>query len=93
MKRKLGALLGAVLLLASLTACGKNIDPEAVNAQQVKGTRDLWWFCHGTTLIYFERYNGDDEYEAFFAFGCNPDGTMADAFVDPTREGQGNGEK
>jgi hypothetical protein len=80
------------LSLVGLTACGKEIDVKATNAKLVPGTNDLWYMCHKTTLIYFEKYNGDDSYEAFFAWGCNPDGTMADAFIDPTREGQGNQE-
>lgn len=91
--KKIVAVIGALVLVLGLSACGKEIDVQKTGAQQVQGTDDLWWFCHGTTLIYVEKYSGDDQYEAFFAFGCNPDGTMADAFVDPTREAQGNGEK
>lgn len=89
MKRVVAAAL-AVGLVFGLGACGKEIDVQVTKAKQVPGTDDLWYFCHNTTLIYVEKYNGDDSYEAFFAWGCNPDGTMADAFIDPTREGQGN---
>lgn len=90
-KSVVGVTLGLALL--GLTACGKNVDIEQTRAQQVQGTRDLWWFCHGTTLIYFERYNGDDEYEAFFAWGCTEDGKLAKGWPESNAEGQGNGEK
>lgn len=77
MKKVVVALLLG-LSLVSLTAC-KEIDVEATNATKVKGTDDLWWFCDGTTLIYVEKHQGDDEYIAFFSWGCDEKGT-------PTRE-------
>lgn len=90
--RKLAATLIAAALVVSLSACGREVDTSAVNAHRVNGTGDLWWFCNESTLIYLTKRNGEDEYEAFFAFGCNPDGTMAYTF-NPTDEAQGNGEK
>lgn len=69
-------IVGAVLLALtaiSLTAC-KEIDVEATNATKVTGTDDLWWFCDGTTLIYVEKHSGDDEYIAFFSWGCDDKG-------------------
>ena len=77
MKKVVVALLLG-LSLVSLTAC-KEIDVEATNATKVKGTDDLWWFCDGTTLIYVEKHQGDDEYIAFFSWGCDEKGT-------PTKE-------
>lgn len=91
MKRKLAVLAAVVALLA--TGCGKNVDLHEAKAKQVPGTRDLWYFCHQTTLVYFERYNGDDEYEAFFAWGCTPEGELAKGWPENTAEGQSNGEK
>ena len=91
MKRAV-AIIGAVVLALGLSAC-KEIDVSKTGAQPVKGTDDLWWFCDGTTLIYVEKYNGDDSYEAFFAWGCNPDGTRTTGFPDFISEGQGNQEE
>jgi hypothetical protein len=92
MKRKLAALGTAVFALLVLAGC-KEIDVSKTGAKQVQGTDDLWWFCDGTTLIYVEKYNGDDSYEAFFAWGCNPDGSRTTGFPDLTSEGQGNQEE
>jgi hypothetical protein len=93
MKTRLIGIVLAALAAFSLTGCAKHVDIQKANAKLVPGTTSLYYMCHGTTLIYFESMTGEDEYEAFFAWGCNPDGTMADAFIDPTREAQGNGEK
>lgn len=71
--RIIGAVLVAIAAL-SLTACGKEVDVKEVGATKVKGTQDLWWFCDGTTLIYIEKWQGDDEYVAFFSWGCTEQG-------------------
>lgn len=68
-----GLVLGAVALLA-LTGC-KEVDKTVAGAQIVKGTDNLYWFCDGSTLIYFEDVaGGDDEYVALFSWGCDPQG-------------------
>jgi hypothetical protein len=64
-------LIGVALL--GLTAC-KEIDVVETGAVKVKGTDDLWWFCDGSTLIYVEKHGGDDEYIAFFSWGCDDKG-------------------
>jgi hypothetical protein len=64
-------LIGVALL--GLTAC-KEIDVVETGAVKVKGTDDLWWFCNGSTLIYVEKHDGDDEYIAFFSWGCDDQG-------------------
>jgi hypothetical protein len=62
------------LSLVGLTAC-KEVDIQKANATLVTGTDSLYWFCDGTTLIYFEDVDGsDDEYVAFFSWGCDPQG-------------------
>lgn len=68
---KAAILVGVSLL--GLTAC-KEIDVVETGAVKVKGTDDLWWFCDGTTLIYVEKHDGDDEYIAFFSWGCDDKG-------------------
>jgi hypothetical protein len=74
----------------SLTACGKEVDKNITKATKVNGTYNLYWFCDGTTLIYFEdSAGGDDEYVALFSWGCTEKG-------EPTKElpgtlGDGNG--
>lgn len=93
MRKPIALAVAAVAVVLGLGACGKQVDIEKADAKLVPGTAGLYWFCHATTLVYFENYGAEDSYEAFFAFGCNPDGTMADAFVDPTREAQGDGDK
>lgn len=67
----IAAVLG--LSLIGLSAC-KEIDVVETGAVKVKGTDDLWWFCDGTTLIYVEKHGGDDEYIAFFSWGCDEKG-------------------
>ena len=88
--RKLTAALIVALAAVSLTACGKEVDKQVTQSTKVKGTYNLYWFCDGTTLIYFEDNSaGDDEYVALFSWGCDDKGV-------PTRElpgtlGDGNG--
>lgn len=90
MKKKIGAVILAVALTFGLSACGKEIDKNIVGATKVQGTYNLWWFCEGSTLIYFEDNSGsDDEYVSFFSWGCDDKGL-------PTKElpgviGDGNG--
>lgn len=95
-QRKTKNVIGGIVLSAALTvtgACGKEIDIAKTGAQQVPGTSDLWWFCHETTLIYIEKYEGsEDSYEAFFANGCTPNGKIS-VWSDFQSEGQGNEEK
>jgi len=77
-KRVIAAILIAVAALG-LSAC-KEVDVQEANATKVKGTNNLYWFCDGSTLIYFEKVSGsDDEYVAFFSWGCDQKGT-------PTKE-------
>ncbi len=62
----------AVLLISTLflSAC-KEVDQDAVNAQKVHGTDNLYWFCDGDMLIVFEDVSGnDDEYEGMWLGGC-----------------------
>lgn len=92
MKKSVIALMVALTVLG-VSGCGKEIDVATVNAKQVPGTNNLWYFCHETTLIYIEKVTGDDSYEAFFAWGCTPDGKLAKGWPESTAEGQGNGEK
>jgi len=72
--RKFTAAVMIGIMAVSLTACGKEVDLKKVNATKVAGTEDLWWFCDGTTLIYIEKWQGDDEYVAFFSWGCDDKG-------------------
>lgn len=85
--------IAAVLIATiglSLTSCGKEVDKQATQSTKVEGTYNLYWFCDGTTLIYFEDVSaGDDEYVALFSWGCDEKGV-------PTKElpgtlGDGNG--
>lgn len=76
-KSIVGAILIAVTALG-LSGC-KEIDVQKTKATKVTGTDDLWWFCDGSTLIYVEKQQGDDEYIAFFSWGCDAKGT-------PTKE-------
>lgn len=79
MKRLVAVLMIAVAGL-SLTACGVEIDKKETKAVKVTGTHNLYWFCNGTTLIYFEdNSTGDDEYVALFSWGCDEKGV-------PTKE-------
>lgn len=74
MKRLVVALLAGILSV-TLTGCGKEIDKAVTKSTKVEGTYNLWWFCDGTTLIYWEdNPSGDDEYEAFFSWGCDEKG-------------------
>lgn len=73
---KTAILVGVSLL--GLAAC-KEVDVVETGAVKVKGTDDLWWFCNGSTLIYVEKHDGDDEYIAFFSWGCDDKGN-------PTKE-------
>jgi hypothetical protein len=73
-----GAVLVAIAALG-LSAC-KEVDLQETNATKVKGTNNLYWFCDGSTLIYIEKIDGsDDEYVAFFSWGCDAKGA-------PTKE-------
>lgn len=75
MKKKIFAGILAIVTVFGLTACGKEIDKAVTKSTKVEGTYNLWWFCDGTTLIYWEdNPSGDDEYEAFFSWGCTEDG-------------------
>lgn len=86
-------IIAAALIAASafmLTSCGKEVDKRVTHSTKVNGTYNLYWFCDGSTLIYFEDNSaGDDEYVALFSWGCDEKGT-------PTKElpgtlGDGNG--
>jgi hypothetical protein len=89
MKRGIVIVLVALAAVFGLGAC-KEVDKQQAGASLVKGTSNLWWFCDGTTLIYFEDWEGsDDEYVALFSWGCTQEGK-------PTKElpgtlGDGNG--
>lgn len=83
--------IAAVILVAGVGLVGcKEVDKRVANAHLVAGTSNLYWFCNGTTLIYFEDIaSGDDEYVALFSWGCTDEGA-------PTKElpgtlGDGNG--
>lgn len=77
-KRLAKTMAGVAVLAAVLVGC-KEIDKDVVNATKVNGSNDLWWFCDGPTLIYFQDMDGDDEYVALFSWGCDVQGK-------PTRE-------
>lgn len=74
MNSKLVKAIGMVAVLATVLVGCKEIDKDIVNATKVNGTYNLWWFCDGTTLIYFEDMDGDDEYIAMFSWGCDVQG-------------------
>lgn len=84
------AIAAIVLAMFSISSCGKEVDKQVTKATKVTGTYNLYWFCDGSTLIYFEdNSGGDDEYVALFSWGCDPAGK-------PTKElpgtlGDGNG--
>jgi len=62
----------AVVLLGSVTACARTIDPAATNATLVPGTSSLYRFCDGANLIYFSKVDGDhDQFEFFVPAGCD----------------------
>jgi hypothetical protein len=88
--KRLAQVIGSVAVMAAVLVGCKEIDKDIVNATKVTGTYNLWWFCDGTTLIYFEDMDsGDDEYVAMFSWGCDVQGK-------PTKElpgtlGDGNG--
>ena len=68
----------AAIMLLGLTAC-KEVDKEQVNATKVQGTYNLWWFCDGPTLIYFEDVDsGDDEYTLIWPGACTTEGKPKD---------------
>lgn len=88
MKRKIIASVMAVASILSLSAC-KEIDNQAVNAELIYGTSDLFWFCDvNDTLIYFEDYNGDDEYVGMWWNGCI-NGKPRKLAADPNSNGGG----
>lgn len=90
MNRIVKTLVVAAVAVLTLTSCGKEVDKNVTKATKVNGTYNLYWFCDGTTLIYFEdSAGGDDEYVALFSWGCTEKGV-------PTKElpgtlGDGNG--
>lgn len=77
-KRLIGAIGGIALLGAALTGCGMyEIDRNQVNAVKVEGTANLWRFCDGPTLVYYQDFDGaEDEIVAMFWGACQPDGTL-----------------
>jgi hypothetical protein len=79
MNKKLTAL--AVSLVTGtvvLTGCGMyEIDRNAVNAVKVEGTANLWRFCDGPTLVYYQDFDGaEDEIVAMFWGACTPEGGL-----------------
>ncbi len=88
--KRIAAIVMIVLAGLFLTGCGKEVDKQITKSTKVTGTYNLYWFCDGTTLIYFEdNSSGDDEYIALFSWGCTEKGQ-------PTKElpgtlGDGNG--
>lgn len=55
----------------TLTACSDTVDIEAVGAQRVPGTHNLWRFCDGTSLIYFTNWDDrTDEFQFLIPEGC-----------------------
>jgi hypothetical protein len=94
MKHKIMALSACALL--ALTGCSKEIDTAVVGATKVEGTYNLWWFCHKDTssLIFFEKITGDDEYVLVWPGACTPDGKAKDMSgsnpVQPNLPGDGN---
>lgn len=78
MIKKIAAVGAALLIIAAtLTGCGRNIDTNAVGAVPVPGARALFRFCDGPTLIYVTVWDTqDDEYEAMWPGWCTkgPDG-------------------
>lgn len=88
--KSIAVALMVVIAGFSLTGCGKEVDKQVTKATKVAGTYNLYWFCDGSTLIYFEdNSSGDDEYVALFSWGCDQVGK-------PTKElpgtlGDGNG--
>lgn len=88
--RKLVVAVVAALAFVSLTACGKEVDKQVTKSTKVTGTYNLYWFCDGTTLIYFEdNSGGDDEYVALFSWGCDEAGKPSKEL--PGTLGDGNG--
>jgi len=88
--------IGPVALLA-LAGC-KEVDKSAARATLVTGTSNLYWFCDGSTLIYFEDVEGsDDEYVALFSWGCDPGGKptkeLPGTLGDSNGGDTGNGDK
>ena len=61
-----------------LTGCGMyEIDTAVTNASKVEGTANLWRFCDGPTLVYFQDFDGaEDEIVAMFWGACQPDGSL-----------------
>lgn len=82
------------LALVSLSACGKEVDKKAVNAELVHGTNNLYRFCDAIgTLIYFEDITGsDDQYEAMFFGACESGKAKKDAPGVNGNNGGANGE-
>lgn len=65
--------IAAVLAVAALSGCGKQIDPAATGATPVPGTTNLYRFCDGSTLVYFSNWDSQsDEYEFIVYDGCKP---------------------
>lgn len=80
MTRKIVAVVLSIAAVFSVSACGKEVDKAVTKSTKVTGTYNLYWFCDGTTLIYFEdNSGGDDEYVALFSWGCDAKGA-------PTKE-------
>lgn len=72
MKRRIACAIMAAVIGLTLSACGKEVDRNAVNAELVEGTNNLYRYCDAIgTLIYFEDISmGDDQYEAMFFGAC-----------------------
>lgn len=72
MTRKIIAAVLTIVAVFSVSACGKEVDKKAVNAELVYGTNNLYRFCDAIgTLIYFEDITGsDDQYEAMWFNAC-----------------------
>lgn len=71
-KRLIGIVGGVALMGATLAGCGMyEIDRNAVNAVKVEGTANLWRFCDGPTLVYYQDFDGaEDEIVAMFWGAC-----------------------
>ncbi len=93
-KRLIGAIGGVALLGAALTGCGMyEIDRNRVGAVHVEGTANLWRFCDGPTLVYYQDFDGaEDEIVAMFWGACTTKGDLVAPHDGAVIEGStGNG--